>query len=133
MRALLGVLLLTLLGVGITRWAIEAGDADTLVQPPENVAKAFVTHLQCRRPGPAHDLTSEGSCGLDEARVRQLVDEVRERYPHIQHIDATEKNRVAVAAATDVVLHQRGGHEEHLPVRLVREQGEWRVQCLTLP
>jgi hypothetical protein len=133
-RALAGLVLLCVLALGLAHAAVRAGDQDTFVPPPENVAKAFVTHLAGRRPGPAASLVATTpDCPLGEAQVRAWGERLRAAVPGIGSVDAQPGERANAQATATVRVEGKGGKQRQVEVRLRLEDGLWKVDCLSGP
>jgi hypothetical protein len=132
MKALYPVLLLLAATLALL-WAdiFLLGDRQTLVPPPESIAEDFVHQLATRRFEQARDdLTDEEKEKVDADDLRAMADRLRASAGKVEESRGEPGQITGDRAAAQVTVRTDRSKQLHLPFKLVRSKGEWKIEHL---
>lgn len=128
MRDLVAIVLVLGSALALFTTAVARGDRGWFVPPPESTSETFVRHLAARRYDRAlAEVSRDAHQRTDVAQLRAQARALEDSVGGINNA-AGEPGTIDGERATASVLVQGRRHVQRtVEIRLVREQGLWRV------
>lgn len=124
MREIAGVVLATVLLLGMSALAIERGDRETFVSPPDAVAEGFVREVVTKRWDRARTYLADPD-SMSNAEIEALQKSWEQRVGDPSEVNAETISRTDEQASVNVKLKSAKGSA--VLVFALTFEGEWKI------
>ncbi|MDP9191348.1 MAG: hypothetical protein M3P06_06570 [Acidobacteriota bacterium] len=126
MKEIAGVILATTLLLGMIALAVERGDRETFVSPPDAVAEGFAREVVTKRWDRARTYLADPD-SMSNAEIAALQKSWEQRIGDPSEVHAETISRTEDKALVNVNLKSARGSEAHLLA--LAFDGEWKIRA----